>query len=283
MLTVNNTPVELYGYKKHEYWVKREDLACKEPGPPFAKIRGLERHLTTLKERGVETVGYMDTAISMAGWGISYVCQEIGLRAVIYYPSYKSGLRYNQAQFLPLWQRFGATTVPITPPTRLQINIHMAKRQFKTDYPQGVWLEYGLRLKETVKAVEEESVRTFKQMTPKTIICSVGSGIMLAGVIRAVVNEGVGVKDIYGVLVNSGANVDKKQMDVYKYADMYNDFFTPFNFSLSLVNGRYRYEDKAKAPTPFPCNEYYDLKAYEWMVKNMRQLKKPILFWNVGG
>lgn len=283
MLTVNNTPVELYGYKKYEYWVKREDLACNKPGPPFAKIRGLELHLRRLKELGVETVGYMDTAISMAGWGISFICQEIGLRAVIYYPSYKSGLRYNQAQFMPLWRRFGATTVPITPPTRLQINIHKAKRQFKNDYPQGVWLEYGLKLMDTVGAIERESELTFKEITPRSVVCSVGSGVMLSGIVRCIVNQKINVHHIYGILVNSSVNANKKLEDIYRYADMYNDFFSPFNFSMHLVNGGYRYEDKAKAHAPFPCNEYYDLKAYEWMIKNIRILEKPILFWNIGG
>jgi hypothetical protein len=33
---------------------------------------------------------------------------------------------------------------------------------------------------------------------------------------------------------------------------------------------------------PFPCNPYYDLKAWEWLMKNKGQLEEPILFWNIG-
>ena len=50
------------------------------PPPPFAKTRGLLPHLQALRERGVETVAYMDTSISMASWGVSYCAPLADLR-----------------------------------------------------------------------------------------------------------------------------------------------------------------------------------------------------------
>ena len=66
---IQNTPIKKYKVDGHEIIVKREDLACLPPGPPFAKVRGLYPVLQKLKEKGVKIFGYMDTSISMAGWG----------------------------------------------------------------------------------------------------------------------------------------------------------------------------------------------------------------------
>ena len=117
-----NTPVErhvLYHREKGEipFYVKREDMACAPPGPPFAKIRGLSIYMQALQREGVETVGYMDTSISMAGWGIAYLAQQLGMRAVLFYPAYKGGLKRNQPMQLKMWKYFDAEIVPMQKPT----------------------------------------------------------------------------------------------------------------------------------------------------------------------
>ena len=38
---VDNTPIE----KHCGIWVKREDLCCPPPGPPFSKVRGVVEHI----------------------------------------------------------------------------------------------------------------------------------------------------------------------------------------------------------------------------------------------
>uniref|UniRef100_A0A6M3IKX7 Uncharacterized protein n=1 Tax=viral metagenome TaxID=1070528 RepID=A0A6M3IKX7_9ZZZZ len=44
----------------------------------------------------------------------------------------------------------------------------------------------------------------------------------------------------------------------------------------------YDYTDREMIRTGFPCNEYYDRKAYKFIHDNIHKLKKPILFWNIG-
>jgi hypothetical protein len=34
---------------------------------------------------------------------------------------------------------------------------------------------------------------------------------------------------------------------------------------------------------PFPCNRYYDKKAFKWMVDNIDSIIQPVIFWNIGG
>ena len=35
-------------------------------------------------------------------------------------------------------------------------------------------------------------------------------------------------------------------------------------------------------PCPFPSHPNYDRKAWHWMCEHINELKKPILFWNIG-
>jgi hypothetical protein len=92
--------------------VKREDLCAEPPAPPFSKIRGLVERIRRLKADGYETVGYTETAVSMAGWGVAWACAQFDMRAVIFDPQYKKTpelLTFHREQ----WAKFGATIVPI--------------------------------------------------------------------------------------------------------------------------------------------------------------------------
>ncbi len=85
----NNTPVESYKCQGLSVLVKREDLCVKKHGPPFSKVRGIYDHLYALKKKGVTTIGYTETSISMAGWGLAWIGRCLGMRVVIYNPQYK--------------------------------------------------------------------------------------------------------------------------------------------------------------------------------------------------
>jgi hypothetical protein len=52
--------------------------------------------------------------------------------------------------------------------------------------------------------------------------------------------------------------------------------------NLHLLDTGYQYTDKEEIEIPFPCNVYYDAKAYKWTIDNIDKLKKPVLFWNTG-
>lgn len=64
-IILNDTPIEEY----EGIHVKREDLSAPPGAPPFSKIRGLVRHLEKLKKQGFIGAAYVETSVSMAGWG----------------------------------------------------------------------------------------------------------------------------------------------------------------------------------------------------------------------
>jgi hypothetical protein len=51
---------------------------------------------------------------------------------------------------------------------------------------------------------------------------------------------------------------------------------------IHIIDTGAKYEETATVNAPFPCNAYYDAKAWGWVVQNYAVLKKPVLFWNIG-
>ncbi len=280
MLT-RSTPIELYKIKNNEIYVKREDLATIPPGPPFAKSRGLEPKLLSLKVTGVNTVGYCDTSISMGGFAVSYFCKEMGLKSVIFYPVYKDGERHNQTFQFKKWKEFGAEIIPLEKPNRLMINWYRARKILKEKYPDGEMLPQGLPFKETIDSVSDEIKRdedTFKVV--KTIVLCIGSGTMLAGILKGLYSID-STAEIYGVIV-APKSIDKMKNKIYKMANVFDSGFFAFKGNVNVIDAEFEYTDKEIFECPFPCNPYYDRKAWKWMIENINDFEKPLLFWNIG-
>ncbi len=125
-MLLQDTPVEKYD----GYFVKREDLACLPPGPPFAKVRGLWKGLQKMKARGVREVGYYETSISMATWGVSYFCRELGMKAVVFYYKYKDGLKHNQEKQQKIWKKFGAEVHINERPNMQKLHEALSRKKF---------------------------------------------------------------------------------------------------------------------------------------------------------
>lgn len=264
-------------------------MACGNGGPPFAKVRGLDLYLQRLKADGVQTIGYVDTAISMAGWGIAYFAYYYNLHAVLFYPEYKGGYRYNQQHQIRQWDKFGAEIHPLQNPTIRAININKARSQFYSRYPEGHWLLDGLKFPETVDEVEKEAILAINKVRPTTIITCIGSGMMAAGVLQGAYKAGSPHPIIIGVLVHNALDPVSKKYEIVKYAGM-SEGPSLFHPHLSeavrdfvIYRGKYKYSTPANVvDAPFPCNPYYDLKAYEFLLENIDYIEKPILFWNIG-
>lgn len=265
-----STPIEQIN---ENFFVKREDLACPFPGPPFGKVRGLYPVLQKLKQEGIETVSYTDTSISMAGWGVSYFCKELGLKSVIFYPKYKE-FRHNQEEYIKKWHEFGAEVIPLDKPNRQMINFYRARKILTEMYPNSIMLPQGLPFEETVENVANEIIKDEKSYKNiKSIVVSVGSGVMIAGIIKGICSLGL-TPSIIGVFV-----APKSYNSMLKKI---NKFAGKFYKNIILVETDYEYTDKEEIKTPFPCNPYYDAKAYRWAVERMDGISNPVLFWNTG-
>jgi 1-aminocyclopropane-1-carboxylate deaminase/D-cysteine desulfhydrase-like pyridoxal-dependent ACC family enzyme len=269
-----HTPIDQIS---EDIWVKREDLSCLPPGPPFAKIRGLEAFL---KKNTDKVIGYVETQISMAGWGTAFLCKKMNIPAVIFYPDYKTPAITSERLVLEFhkerWSEFGARLVPVKA-GRLKILHYMAVRQMKEEYEdKALTLPLYLPLPETADEVAKELEATFPLDKFKSVVMCVGSGVMIAGVLRGLSMIGLDIP-VYGVFIRHHDDIDKKREEIIRRSNV---MFGGGNFK--LINTDYEYLQSLDTIAPFNCNPYYDIKAWKWLIDHIKDIETPVLFWNIG-
>ena len=277
-----NTPIETYDVRGRTVYVKREDLCTESPGPPFSKCRGLYAKLKKMqRDEGVKVVGYVETPISMAGWGVAWIAQKLGLKAVIFDPQYLHIPPNTIIIHREKWKQFNPDIIPIKAGMTC-VNQHIAKRMLRKEYGKdAVMLPIGIPFRETVLETSKELYRTLALESPNYIIVSVGSGTICAGVLRGLRGNKRRTQ-LIGVMAYN-KNMRKKRKSIFIKAEM-KDKNTLFSdkVDFSLVNEKWEYTEQCFASCPFPCHSYYDLKAWDWLDRHIDTLQGPVLFWNIG-
>jgi len=69
---------------------------------------------------------------------------------------------------------------------------------------------------------------------------------------------------------------------IYKMAGISDFGFFAYKGNVDIIDAGFEYTDKETFKCPFPCNPYYDRKAWRWLAENINSLAKPLLFWNIG-
>lgn len=129
----------------------------------------------------------------------------------------------------------------------------------------------ALKLDESVEETAKECTLANR---PDVVIIPSSSATIAAGVIK-----GYGRDPEYVVHLGYSRSHD----EVLRYIALKSGLD---QLDITLIDEGYSYKDKAKdGPTPpWPCNEYYDLKAFRWWMRVGRGIYdgKRVLFWNVG-
>lgn len=266
-MCVDNTPLENH-LKEFGLLVKREDMCC-PPGPHFSKCRGVFRHVASRPEK---LIGVLDTSHSQGGWAVAQACKALGKECVVYYPVYKARPDHVPSQQV-VAQDLGARLIGL-PAGRSAILYHRAKKKIETR--GGYMMPNALKLSETVEETTRElrALRPSKGFDPRVwgpLIVSASSATIAAGLAR----------EWHGnLIVHMGYS--RSEEAVRSYIDkMVGRQHCP----ITVIDEGYKYSDKAKdGPTPpWPCNEFYDLKAFRWWMSHGRaQFGPRALFWNVG-
>ena len=258
------TPVEDWR-EKYGCYVKREDLACVKPGPPFSKARGVYARIKSRKEK---VIGVLDTYHSQAGWAVARACEILGKKCVNYYPEYKyePGWRDSQERALEL----GSELVGL-PAGRSCILFHAAKKDLELR-GGGYMMPNALKLEESVieTAKEVPELGRFDY-----VIVPISSGTIAAGVIRGFANR----VRMPHFLIHLGYS--RPAGAVRKYLEKASGVK---DFECMIVDEEYTYKDVARGNVcvPWPCDPYYDLKAFRWWLRHRKSYKGKTLFWNIG-
>lgn len=276
-MILQDTPTEYY-YDDGCY-IKREDLACLPPGPPFAKVRGLYKGLQEIKSRNIKTVGYFETSISMATWGIGYFCKLLNIHPVVFYYEYKE-LAHNRAKQHEIWEKYNIETHKLEKPNMQKIQEAVSSKLFAEIYPEGEFLPAGLKFDQTVDEVAKQVQIIPDEALGGTLIICTGSGMMAAGVLRGIIDRGIS-QTILGITIHP-KNTENMKRFILKKSNVGEFDFVATKSKLQIINSGYEYTQKEECNVPFPCCPYYDRKAYKYMLDNMKSFKKPVLFWNIG-
>lgn len=292
-MCVVNTPVEDYT-RSLGLHVKREDLCCPS-GPHFSKTRGVYAHI---KSRPEKTIGVLDTSHSQGGWAVAQACKFLGKQCILYYPVRKAD-RDNTMDWNPegkgLWgdvlkpqqavaAELGASLIPLAA-GRSAVLYHGAKADLaaETGPDGGYMMPNALKLPETVTETANEFARTaVTRMSVDTIIVSASSATIAAGVFLGAVKCGWAGK----LIVHMGYSRSRSSVLNYLFAMSGISYLdSDDHVEIVIVDEGYGYADKASTgvEAPFPCNEFYDLKALRWWYKQGRsQYGSRGLLWNIG-
>lgn len=280
-LILNNTPVLDYSLGSRTILVKREDLCSPDPGPGFSKTRGVYAHILARPE---PVIGVLDTLHSKAGWCVSQLGTALGKKVVNYWPRFKADPREG---FPREQQRhsaaFGSDMVDLTA-GRSAILYHRARKHLLENYgPNAYLMPNALKLPESVSENAAEFERTKRQLPagPFHLIISISSGTVAAGILRGI--GAAGMNDRVQVWLHSG--YDRPEGAVRGYVSEKSQRTLDGMREVNIIHEGYSYADRAPADAsaPFPCNPYYDLKAWYWLGKNLDRFDdRPIVFWNIG-
>ncbi len=274
-MIIDNTPVEDHR-QQYGLLVKREDLCCPPPGPPFSKTRGVYAHV---KARPEQVIGVLDTYHSQAGHAVAQACDLLGKTCVNYYPNFKHepGPREPQHHAMAL----GAQLQPL-PAGRSAVLYHQAKKDLARIH-DSYMMPNALKLPEMVSETAAEVRRTLSSGalnhiwgTEMPVLIAISSGTIAAGVIQGFRQADLRPRFILHM------GYDRSQDAVLKYlaghlGSLEHDYIT-------LVNEGYGYKDVARPgeTPPWPCNSHYDLKAFRWWLREGRGRWGEALMWNIG-
>ena len=130
----------------------------------------------------------------------------------------------------------------------------------------------ALKLSESVNETAKEVTRECLEFSK--VLVAVSSGTIAAGVLRGLYAL---TSDPPSMVIHMG--YDRSEDELRRYIESEAGGDLPKGSI--VVNEKYDYKDQATdgITPPFPCNSYYDLKAFRWWT---RKGYTDGLFWNIG-
>jgi hypothetical protein len=157
---------------------------------------------------------------------------------------------------------------------------HQAHADLRVRWKNSYMMPNALKLPESIEenAIEAKWTKAETQFIfdAKTLVISISSGTVAAGVLNGWIPLGQATDDQPEVVLHLGYS--RPEASVREYIRKH----APQAAKVRLIDMGYAYKDRVESGCPFPCNPYYDLKAWRWLMMNPREVQHPVLFWNIG-
>lgn len=279
-LIYSHTPWEMH----NGIHVKREDLSCS--GPSFSKVRGVWRQLEYLTRPNapipVNEVGVMDSRHSKAGWGVAYLAKYFPrpIKVNIFYPHFKGEPEGQLREYQQRAQELGAEVIPLWGGLMSAVLFNQARRILTDRNPTAYMFPNGLKLPFTVSATSRELQDTLPPGStgPDCVwVVSASSATIAAGVCLGL--QTAPTPTMPEIIIHLGYSRPAHSVEAYL-----RKFGVECMSHITIIDEGYGYADRVDGPVPFPCNPYYDRKAWQWVLseQNGYLSGKNVYFWNIG-
>lgn len=273
---VSGTPWETHELKGVTVHVKREDLCCEPPGPPYSKMRGLELFLR--KQVPGTPIGVQDAGFhSRSGWGTAFLCSRLKMPCYVVYSVYAHEGTLEDHPLREYQQNakdLGAHLIPVKA-GRATVAYHQGKRKMlELTNGKGIMLPAGLKVSESVEGTAQE-VRdhTPDELRRGTWIISISSGTVASGVLAGLRPH---QRDIV-FICHFGSQKNEARTRAYMVGMI---GYQPN--ALLYIDEGYGYSDALEIDCPFPASPWYERKAWKWLESHINNLAQPVVFWNIG-
>lgn len=260
-----NTPIETYKIGKHEVLVKRDDLMGDNKSlPPWGKMKAIDSILQTMDlDRPLMQLNVFG---SWSGWALANLAKKYDCEVHVVHPKTKK----ITDDYLEKLDAAGAVVRPIR---HNMMRVLYSQTKNMADSEGFKLLPYAFNNATYLNHMARRLRNTLEELGPiDNLVVSSGSGVTLTGLTKPFLDLNPKGK-VYTVCVSSEDSI-KKTLNGRSVQGQIHVVKSPYEFSDTMP----------KFSTPFPCNQFWDKKAWYWLTENSQILKKKrTLFWNLGG
>ena len=262
-----NTPIETYNVNGKSVYVKRDDLMGDgEILPPWGKLSALRNVL--LDVNPTKPLIHLSVYGSWSGWALSQISKELGYEFIMAYPKSKKYPEYMLEKV--------DRTLPLKPNMMSILYNKVGSIAREKDY---IRLPYAFDHSAYIDTQRKRFREVKEKLDFDHLVVSSGSGVTCLGMLLEhdpfpSLFEPDNKRTFHTVCVSSESSI-KKKFSKYQMYDTDN---------VEIVKSEFAFDDKMEwYDTPFPCNEFWDKKAWYWLEQNISKFDGDILFWNIGG
>ena len=260
------TPVETYNIKGKSVLVKRDDLMGDGDHPPWGKLTALRNTVKNINP--TKPLIHLSVYGSWSGWALSEVTKELGYEFIMAYP--------DSTRFPKHILDKVDNVHPIKPN---MMNVMYNKVGQIARGENYIRLPYAFDHATYIETQRQRFKDVRDNYNFEHLVVASGSGVTCLGMMLEhepwpSLFDTRNTRTFHTVCVSSEGSIKSKFM---KHQIQPSE-------QIEIVKSEFEFDDMMDwYETPFPCNEFWDKKAWYWLEQNIDKFKGEILFWNLGG
>tara|TARA_B100000575_G_scaffold266821_1_gene244435 strand:+ start:900 stop:1739 length:840 start_codon:yes stop_codon:yes gene_type:complete len=268
-----DTPLQEYKIKGRSVWVKRDDLMGDGVHlPPWGKMAGIYNLVDKYVDKS-KPLTHLSVDGSWSGWTLAAICEDLGIE---FYYSHPNSKKISKELLGMVKEKYPSCKFNPIRPNMMSIMYNSLKKQANSVESPMQMLPYAFEHNFYMDYLSDR-IQPYKNF--KNLVVSSGSGVTLSGLAKGFFREELKEfwpqtdKTIYTTCVSSESSINK-MLKKNGLAQL------PIKVRKSEYDFDNRMEDYE---TPFPCNQFWDIKQWKWLEENIENIEGDILFWNIGG